>query len=1474
MKRSKKLCSILLALVMLCGILPTFAQADGGIRCYAETVWRVSNNSNSNIFTVRRSGDLTRTETVYYRTVSLTAVEGQHFTRKTGSLTFGPNEDAISVAVTELNNLTGAYAYQVGTTRKYRFEVCDAGGFYLASADREITKGTSVSENALKWISVDVAAGPVTVSDSGYAQAYHAVQLNDYFSEAPKGYLQLIGAHELHMFVDLETAEKEDGYQYIQIYVNDTSNVDTGAGSGEPGTVSYSAYAAGFGHDPGDKNTTYYKYRFPVASVGNQAGAETPWSGLNNTVGKLYKQKFNSSRRSSDDGYLRLSNDQSTDLNTLAELNTVGIRLNASGNNSDTWYAKNIKASIKATDTRTPQPDMANIVVAPGPGSDGNYRKDNLVYVTVPFNEIVVSQGQPFLETTWGNLGYEAGLGTNVLTFKGKAPSGNGITRLSVKGITTNSIDVKDLADNVLNKTFTKKETEISPVADYSYTVEYELRGGENPSDQVTNYTYRSDAFTLQEPYRVGYVFTGWTGTNGSTPQKTVTVGTNSHGDRRYIANWSESFIWGIDIGADGSEQYPYLIRTPEELTALRDWVNRGTTFSETYFRLGSNINMTGVTFDSIGTIGKPFQGNFDGFGYTISNLNATLGLFGRTESGAISNLTLDHAAVSKSIGYVGALAGYADHTAINNCVVANSTVSSNSADTAGLVGYADYATINNCAVVNTTVSGSNDCGGFAGYSFHATINNCVVADSTVSGSSYVGGFCGNLNCTNSSGSLDCLVIRTSTNGNGTKTGAVNGAASISSEIYKPYNYNCTINGSAPSDNSTTTDHTVYTVTAGSGIAVSGTAVKTYENVNFYQKNAEITLAYTGEVPEGCELAYAVNGTQIEGNTFNLTSDATVTATLGGREQYLVTAQEYDSSTDNGQVFIGDWNSEELVYEGSTVTAFALPDNGNIVASWTVLMWDELIGDYIYAVPDISHPTPNTISFTMPSADVLVSATFSEDSHQRLVFINDMVGGKVVADKTLVGWQDDEPVTLTILPDNGYRYVPDSLRLMDVDRDTGAQYDITPYMSTVTENSVYSIRMDNNDLFVYADFEADSILVAAHSLSLNGDIGVNFYAMIPNVTDAAYAELTVNSETVTVPIDLNKTTEQNGVTLYKFTCNVAAAQIDTEITGKIYSGDMESEEFTYTVQDYLTEAQRTMANDEKFMALAGSLATYGWYANELFGFDPEFTQHALFDDSGFAGVTASSLAENAAQITDTADGVTYFGTSLVLRTETAIKHYFTLPAGKTIGNFTFMLGEGDTAVTLTPKTSGNLFFAEIPNVGSGDLGKAYTVTVLDGNGNAVNAWTYSALSYVYKALTKAQANDPAVSAELANVSKALTLYSQAADAYFHPQEEPQEPQGYSFLLTDNFNWGQALVYAWDADGNPVTGDYPGTQAESMVNDYGETQFIILLPENAAGCIVGNGFGALTEEITDFSYTGYWMDGTQNDQGHYIVTGWN
>ena len=70
------------------------------------------------------------------------------------------------------------------------------------------------------------------------------------------------------------------------------------------------------------------------------------------------------------------------------------------------------------------------------------------------------------------------------------------------------------------------------------YTIVYELDGGSAGGQNPPTYTIETPAFALKNPTREGYVFAGWTGTNGETPQMSVTIAQGSTKDRAYKANW------------------------------------------------------------------------------------------------------------------------------------------------------------------------------------------------------------------------------------------------------------------------------------------------------------------------------------------------------------------------------------------------------------------------------------------------------------------------------------------------------------------------------------------------------------------------------------------------------------------------------------------------------------------------------------------------------------------------------------------------------------------------------------------------------------------------------------------------------------------------------------------------------------------------------------------------------------------------
>ena len=78
-----------------------------------------------------------------------------------------------------------------------------------------------------------------------------------------------------------------------------------------------------------------------------------------------------------------------------------------------------------------------------------------------------------------------------------------------------------------------------------TYKITYNLNGGslEQGKTNPTTYNINTATITLKNPTNIskpGYNFTGWTGSNGTTPSKSVTIAKGSTGNKTYTANWEE----------------------------------------------------------------------------------------------------------------------------------------------------------------------------------------------------------------------------------------------------------------------------------------------------------------------------------------------------------------------------------------------------------------------------------------------------------------------------------------------------------------------------------------------------------------------------------------------------------------------------------------------------------------------------------------------------------------------------------------------------------------------------------------------------------------------------------------------------------------------------------------------------------------------------------------------------------------------
>ena len=75
-----------------------------------------------------------------------------------------------------------------------------------------------------------------------------------------------------------------------------------------------------------------------------------------------------------------------------------------------------------------------------------------------------------------------------------------------------------------------------------TYSISYNLNGGllTNNGNNPTTYKKNDGDIVLVNPYKYPYEFTGWTGSNGSTPELIVTIPKGTMGNLSYTANWKK----------------------------------------------------------------------------------------------------------------------------------------------------------------------------------------------------------------------------------------------------------------------------------------------------------------------------------------------------------------------------------------------------------------------------------------------------------------------------------------------------------------------------------------------------------------------------------------------------------------------------------------------------------------------------------------------------------------------------------------------------------------------------------------------------------------------------------------------------------------------------------------------------------------------------------------------------------------------
>ena len=206
-------------------------------------------------------------------------------------------------------------------------------------------------------------------------------------------------------------------------------------------------------------------------------------------------------------------------------------------------------------------------------------------------------------------------LGTS--TVAGTYGSSKEVTPPAMTGYTSPAAQTVKF-DSTSAKTITFTYTPVT------YSITYNLGGG-SVSGNPTSYNIESAAITLKNPTRTGYTFTGWTGSNGTTPSTSVSIPSGSTGNKSYTANWKIN-TYTLTYNANGGSVTP----TSKSLTygsqygTLPTPTRTGYTFNGWYTAASGGTKVSSTTTIGAGNVTIYAQWTPNTYTYNIKYVSSS----------------------------------------------------------------------------------------------------------------------------------------------------------------------------------------------------------------------------------------------------------------------------------------------------------------------------------------------------------------------------------------------------------------------------------------------------------------------------------------------------------------------------------------------------------------------------------------------------------------------------------------------------------------------------------------------------------------------------------------------------------------------------------------------------------------------------------------------------------------------------------
>ena len=286
--------------------------------------------------------------------------------------------------------------------------------------------------------------------------------------------------------------------------------------------------------------------------------------------------------------------------------------------------------------------------------------------------------------------------------------------------------------------------------------------------------------------------------------------------------------------------------------------------------------------------------------------------------------------------------------------------------------------------------------------------------------------------------------------------------------------------------------------------------------------------------------------------------------------------------------------------------------------------------------------------------------------------------------------------------------------------------------------------------------------LVGYSLSLTGNIGVNFYMELSDKIIAdkdAYMQFTLPNGTVTkVPVSeaQTNTTIKEGTTYYRFSCEVASGEMTQDIKAQMFDGNGNGgKEYTYTVREYAEYIINNGSLYVEAIPFVIAMLNYGACSQKYFNKEVDELANKYLDDydkeipDRFDGYIDRFVVEKAEN-----DVLGRFaGLSMVLKSETTLNIFYEPNEGIDVSKLIFSVDGKE----ITPVKRGQYYILPLENIRANELGNSKTFTVTDGT-NTLSG-EYCALMYCYQVLCAAEGT---YEDDLVTLVKAFSEYAYSA----------------------------------------------------------------------------------------------------------------